>query len=311
MSWGFAAVNRNNQILISSDTRNLHFVGKAAVQYMRNQWDSYGGLRHWVFGIRCATTPMPFFSTPTADFYAVASVRQVQTHQWEIDVIRSGTSSSIPEVYVFADPRGMLDLVPRPPLGTNYGMYVARDDGTPSFDSRMSPLAVTGGLSVQPPSNPLINTPGGLSSDYCQSDASYQLDPESSNAYSFTAPGNKPIFFYPSLAQAQREARFSRSEKECSGFDAYGSCIGFSESYSYSSTYWAFYRGAIRYTSGTLRCGWITVQKGCNWTYSYKGRFLGIGVGSGSSSSGTWPYSNETLNLQPVSVISANGGRYD
>lgn len=169
MSWGFLATNANGQVLVSSETRNLHFVGKAAYDRTINQFDGYGGLRHWAFRIACNVTPVPFFTMPTEDYYAVAAVRSVGPGAWEIEVIRSGIGNSVPEVYVFADPRG----IARSP-DTDYGMLVLRDDGTPSFDSRFKPLVITGGTNVAPPANPLDNPVTNVTARFCEGWDTYQ-----------------------------------------------------------------------------------------------------------------------------------------
>lgn len=310
MSWGFEATNANGQVLISSDTRNLHYVGKATLNRIIRQFDGYGGLRHYAFWIDCNATPMPFFTMPTADFYGVVAVRQISLYSdrktWEIEVIRSGTSPIIPEVYVFSDPSGITSQT-----GTNYGMQVFQADGSLSFDSRRGPLVVTGGIAVQPPSNPLIVGPSGLSAKHCETDPSGSMGPDNRNTYAFTAPGAKPIFFFPSVAQAEREFSSYASEEECDGLDAYGNCVGAKRNYSWTSYYWAFYRGGIKLVGSTLSAGWITAHFGCNWEDKKDSAFLGIGTGDSSNMDGKWPYSNETLNLTPTTVITSNGDRYD
>lgn len=308
-TWGFEALNNFGQVLVSSETRNLHFVGKAGLNRLIRQFDGYGGLRHYAFWIDCEVTPVPFFTMPTNDYYGVVAVREISLYPdrktWEIEVIRSGTSAIVPEVYVFSDPRGVIGR------NTDYGMLVLRDDGTPSFDSRLKPLTVTGGISVAPPANPLTFAPDTLSAKYCESDPADQMGPDNHNTYQFTAPGNKPIFYYPSIAQAEREFAFYASEEECDGFDVYNNCVGAKRLYSWNSYYWAFYRGGIRYVGGYLFNGWITAQFGCHWTYDKDSSFIGIGTGGASGDAGQWPYSNETLNLTPTAVITGNGLRYD
>lgn len=309
MSWGFLALNNAGQVLVSSETRNLHFVGKATLNRVIKQFDGYGGLRQWAFWIDCEVTPVPFFSMPTEDYYGVVAVRQISVYSdrktWEIEVIRSGTSSTIPEIFVFSDPRGASAS------GTNYGMQVLLDDGTPSFDSRLNPLVITGGANVAPPSNPLISGPGWLTAKNCEGDSSTTMGPDNHNTYTLNAPGSKPIFFYPSIAQAEREFAFHEYEDACDGFNAYGSCIGVSRAHDWDSSYWAFYRSGIRYVGGYLFCGWVTAEFGCNWKYRRKTTLIGIGIGGDSGRGGVWPYSNETLNLTPTAVIAANGARYD
>jgi hypothetical protein len=305
MTHGFLATNTSGQVLISSDTRNLHFIGKATLDRTIRSYNGYGGLRHWAFKIASTVVPVPFFSMPTADYYGVAAVREV-SGGWEIEIIRSGTSDTAPEVYVFADPRGTTER------DSTYGMVVYNDDGTPSFDSRLSPLAITGGMSVAPPSNPLTVSVSGLSAKNCNSDPSGSMGPNNYNSYSFSPSGTKPIYSYPSLAQAERQFGFSESEEECDGVgDGYGGCVGVERNYSWTSTYWAFYRGGIQAYGGELRAGWIACSFGCRWTYAVDSAFVGIGTGGDSNDGGVWPYSNETLNLGAIAIITANGARYD
>lgn len=306
MSYGFLAINDSGQVLISSDTRNLHFVGKAPVDRLVKAFNDYGGLRNWAYRINCSVTPMPFFSAPTEDYCAVSSVRNLGGSLWEIEVVRSGLSLQYPEIYVFADPRGV-------PVSSNdtYGMQVLQNDGTPAFDSRRQPLVVTGGLSVFPPTNPSAPSSSGLTARYCGSYASSNLAPQYANTFGANISAAKPIFFYPSIAQSQREVAVSETERSCTGFNPYGICIGFEDKYFYNSRYWCFYRGGIRRSGSSVACGWVAVDYGCNWDYREKEKFLGIGIGSSSGSGGSWPYSNETLNLQATPVIIANGASYD
>ncbi len=303
-TWGFLALNNNNQVLVSSQTRNLHFVGKFIPSEIR-VLDSYGVMSKFTYTVTCAVTPVPFFAQTVEGFMSVASIKETSGGVWEILLIASGIVLSIPELYVFSDPRGISAR------DSAYGMLVYRDDGTPSFDSRLGPLVITGGTTVSPPNNPLTVLPAGLDSQYCNSNASDEFKPTNLNSFGFSASGSKPIFFYPSLAQTQREALFESSEDECDGIFVYGNCAGAFRHYEWKSRYWAFYRSGIRYTGSTIECGWITVEFGCNWTYAKDSAFIGIGIGGSSGSSGTWPYSNETLNLTPTSLISSDGSLYD
>ena len=155
MSQGFIAYNNSNQILVSSDLRNLHFIAKLTSPTLADQTDYYGGLRRLTYSVSCSVTPVPFFTCPTGDFYGITGIKSNGSGSWDIEIIRSGTSSTYPEVYVFADPRGSTAT-------DSHGMIVYRDDGTPAFDSRLRPLAVTGGVSVSHPSNPKPSYPYGL-----------------------------------------------------------------------------------------------------------------------------------------------------
>lgn len=310
MTYGFVAVNNANQVLVSSDTRNLHFVGKATLDRTITTFDQYGGLRHWAFQISCNVTPVPFFTAPTGDFYAIAAIRQVSPGTWEIEVIRSGTGDSVPEVYVFADPRGFSSE-----RDSTFGMLVLAADGTPAFDSRLSPLVVSGGLKITHPSNPRPTFPYGLDPKNCNSSTETSggmFAPDQFNTATVAAMPAKPMFFFPSLAQAEREAAYSASEEECDGATVKGNCVGAQRNYSWTSTYWAFYRGGIRQMSSTrIDAGWLVVAFGCNWTYSVDSTFVGVGTGGDSGMGGSWPYSNETINLASASIIISNAALYD
>jgi len=309
MSFGFLALNNNNQVLVSSDTRNLHFVGKyASPQYLDFSSDNYGGIRIARFRVQCSVYPVPFFTMPTAEYYGITRITDVGGGYWDIEMIRSGTSNTLaPELYVFADPRAGSST-------ERYGMQVFRDDGSLSFDSRLSPLAVTGGVAVTHPSNPRPTFPYGLNAQYCgssEADAGGHFAPTEYNSFS---PGGivsaKPMFFYSSLAQAEREASYATSDDDCLGSDKLGICIT-RTTYDWNSNYWAFYRGGIRWTGLVIRAGWIAVKFGCNWRYEQDDSLLGIGTGGSSGSSGSWPYSNETLNLAASTVLIADASRYD
>lgn len=342
MAHGFQVVNGASQILISSETQNLHFVGKAWLSSVLAARNNYGGLRHWAFRIHCKTVPVPFFSMPVEAFYAVASVASVGTNLWEIQVIRSGTSDTAPEVYVFTTPDGFIDAP-----DSTYGMQVLRGDGSLSFDSRRTPLAVTGGGLVAPPNSPINpewtigehwdsiieiqeyyyfltyaywynwayrvprsvqtmlprNTPA-LAKDRGTGDASEFLSPTSYTPHnvSIGAGNSKPIYFFPSLAQATR---------------VYNGVYAPSSSYRCISNYWVIYRGGIRYSAGRVDCGWVSCVVGNYWRAKRKDGGISIGGGIDASSivsagsGGQPPYVNETLNMVPTAIIIGNGSRYD
>jgi hypothetical protein len=308
MSFGFLALNNNNEVLISSDTKNLHFLQKmtspTTVSFTSND---YGGMRRWIYSFsNVNTVPVPFFSVPTPDYYAISRVEDKGSNNWDVEIIRSGTSTSTPEVYLFAPPTA------GSPSG-NYGMVVFSADGSSSFDSRLKPLAITGGRSVSHPTNPRASySSTGLLPRYCPTNAGSLFAPTEYSSYTLSGQPSKPIFSFFSLAQAERELIVQETEEECDGLGSYnGNCVGFSRTYYYTSKYWAFYRGGVRWNSGNLRAGWIVVEKGCNWTYDKYSDFLGIGTGGDSGTGGNWPYSNETINTTANSVIVANGASYD
>ena len=303
MTFGFLALNNNNEVLVSSDMRTLHLVAKLTSPTVTGSSSAYGGYVELTYTVACAVTPVPFFTMPVDGYYGIAAVRQV-SGAWEIKIIRSGTSTSYPEVYVFADPRAVVST-------EQFGMQVFRDDGTPAFDSRRRPLAVTGGAAVVHTSNPRSSIPG-LGSRYCSSGTGNGgFTPDSENGpYGVGSMPAKPMFHYSSLAQAEREAAYYSKDESCTGVD-YGICIGYSTTDEYWSHYWAFYRGGIRKSGSNLYAGWIVVNGGCWWSTYSDSDFIGIGTGSDSGNGGDSPYSNETINLSAAAVIVGDASRYD
>lgn len=324
MSYGFLAVNNNNQILVSDQTRNLHFIGKASLISSAGH-SYYGGVCVFTYQIGSLVPVVPFFTMPTADFYAITAVRQSTAGVYQIEVIRTGVqlNTNIPEVYVFADPRASS-------AAEGVGLVVYADDGTPSFDSRLKPLTVLAGLEVTSPTPPRTQPVPPLSAQYCSSSDPSAFTPN--NFVQISAPpyADKEIYCYFSKAQGQLEVMFSASEWECDGFDIYGNCVGAGRYYYWHSKYWSFYRSAIKRNislpqtpgsssasgstanqTGSIDVGWAAVSYGCNWQYLKESDVLGIGVGGDSGYGGTWPYSNEYLNTGSSTVLIGNGARYD
>ncbi len=92
MSFGFLALNNNNDVLISSDTKNLHFLQKrtspTTVSFTSND---YGGMRRWIYSFsNVNTVPVPFFSVPTTDYYAISRVEDKGSNNWDIEIIQVG-----------------------------------------------------------------------------------------------------------------------------------------------------------------------------------------------------------------------------
>ena len=305
MSYGFLATNNNDEVLISSDTRNLHFLGKYSSPSLTNSSTAYGGFRELTYTITSTVVPVPFFNMPTADYYGIIGIKNTTGNTWEIKLIRSGVGSVYPSLYVFVDARGVVAT-------DTYGLIVYMDDGTPAFDSRRNPLVVTGGTAVAHPSNPLTTGIATLADSNCNSGTSHsEFTPDNeSAAYSVGTLSSTPIYHYSSLAQAEREASFSGYDEDCDGINYLGFCIGFHRTDEWTSTYWAFYRGGIRKDGNNIRAGWIAVLGGCHWASWSDSGFIGIDTGGGSSGGGSFPYSNETVNLASTAVIVGDGTRY-
>lgn len=262
MSYGFEAKNNNNQVLVSSETRNLHFVEKvtgprnttvsisdldAGIIYSSN---INGGIRRWRYTTYCSVTPVPFFTMPTNDFYGILRIVDKGNNRWDIEIFRSGTSNTVPELYIFADPRAAFS-------SNTHGMIVYRDDGTASFDSRVRPLVVNSAVTLTHPSNPRTVSNLMYNRSYAPFCGQVGADNASifqSNQYNsylmYTESGAtrpaKPIFSFLSIAQSQRQITAYDTQGYNESF--WGEEINRDYWYSY---YWQFYRGAIRNPVGT------------------------------------------------------------
>ena len=304
MSYGFTAVNKQGQVLVSSDTKNLHFFGKAVLSQTVDSNENFGGLAHWVYTITCIDYPTPFF-TSNGGCSGITSIK-LDGSTWQIHMV--STVRSPPEVYVFTPMRSIA-------VAGNYGVVVYGNKGDVSFDSRAKPLSIYEGFEVAPPSNPRVGAFSGEPRN-CGSSLVTLLQPDNATVYNFNLKSTndqqvKFIFHYASIAQAEREQEFT------TGRWGEGGVLDRRE-YELWSTYWCFYRSGIEAAWGgnsfaVVKCGWVPVNGGCHSRRYESGRsFAGITVsGGGESSGGSWPYNNETLNVTPVFLMIADARLYD
>ena len=307
MAFGINALNDFGEVIISSELKNLHFIAKLTTPESSTSFTGFGGSAVHIYRVNnCPTIPVPFIHMLAGNEAATTAVRSVDATTWDIEVV---TNNNIPTLYIFADATAAI-------VDSDFGMNVYNADGTAAFASSARPLAVTNAVNITPPSSPRVSfSPSSLNAKYCAdnggSSMSSSYAPNNNIDYPVALP-EKPMFFYFSLGQAELEASWSASEEECDGFDAKGNCVGSKRNYSWTSTYWAFYRASITWTAnGIVRSLWTTVNYDCYWTSSTNGSVLGIGTGSSSGSDGTWPYSNETINLAPNIAIMGDASNYD
>jgi hypothetical protein len=164
----------------------------------------------------------------------------------------SSYSGGYPEIYIFADARASTAT-------ETHGMIVYADDGTPGFDSRLKPLAITGGTTVSHPANPKDSFGGGpaaIGRDCSAGDdvRGQIFVPQNYNTFVLSSANmSKPMYFYTSVAQSMRESVWYDDQETCTGIDVYGNCVGRQTNQSWYSHYWAFFRGAIAYNPTVYR----------------------------------------------------------
>ena len=312
-TYGFLATNGTSQVLISSKTKNLHFLGKAIYHRTIESVNSVGGLRRWAYRIESQSIPVPFFSVPTSDRYAITKMSKVTGNIWEIEIMRSGTSSTLPEVYVFSDINSAMK-----PSG-NWGMQVFNETSGTTYDSRLRPLVIRGSSQAQPPNKP--QNPEPTSADFAPAyykDNECSLNTETgmgrftpNNIISSTLYNTnctKPIVNYQSVAQTLTMV----DEDHSWIWDR----IIVRTRHIYYSHYWAFYRAAVSVQqSGAhslINCGWVTISKNCQGFGTKSSQLVGIlPIGTDESVTGLSPISNQTLNLSDTTLIITDGALYD
>ena len=304
MTHGFIAVNKYNQVLVSSETKNLHFLSKASASSMlANGGDAFGGMKSWAYNFYSASTPVPFF-TATADLTAIIGMKDLGNGNWQVDVLRSGSSLTAPVLYIFCDLKGRT-------TSQKMGVQVLMDDRTPSFDSRFSPLNVNRTFFNAPPSEPLAA--GNL--------AALNFTPSGQTYVGSVTGVNGPIVAYTSLPQCVRlvDARWEESAND-GQICILGSCWKVNpRTYYFRKLDWCFYRSGIRLVGNDLYCGWVAVRNGGLYSRQENSTnslldIVSLGNAGGTTSygsSGTPPFNNETLNTQNFPIIVSSGSYYN
>lgn len=305
MTHGFSAQNNAGQVLISDQTRNLHFLGKAlSISFSAD--DFAGGLRQWVFRISSMRPLVPFF-TAHPDLTAITTITESSANVWDIGIVRAGTDNTTPEVYVFTDPIGR---VPE----ESHGMVVFDGSGSPTFDSRLIPLSITWGATAVSPNRPFDNGISAVGSNLStamgqqtySAGMSEQFRPKNT-AYVGNPPAMaKPLLSFSALMQSEVEQGFA--DELTSG----GTCSGDRTTTYYRTLVWGFYRSAIGLNSGCVS-GWITVSHG-GFTTSERNTYDQVSQSSnstGRAANGVPPLSNETINTRYSTVMMTDGIYYD
>tara|TARA_R110002153_G_scaffold265133_1_gene427521 strand:+ start:325 stop:1272 length:948 start_codon:yes stop_codon:yes gene_type:complete len=315
MAYGFEAKNDSGNVIINDTIENLHFVGKATRGSNNSDYGNfpgYGGSNDSLDGrvvhyytITCTGTPVAFIKpTDYARWHGIIK-QSVSGTTWSFDVMISGTSTSNPpEIYCFVN----ADDVPN--TSETHGMIVFKSNGTTkTFDSRVQPLAITGGANAVAPSDP-TNSSGlpGTSSGHSWNYSSNDHDFRCTNRYNEYTDSNintsNTMFACPSLAQAVYK-RQQHGYKESCGF--LGCCC---QDHHSTAAWWVMYRSAFRLRTNKFDAGWSVYSAGYSFSSSFESGGW-FGGGGGSYSTGSMPYTAKTINLQSNAYIIADSSRYD
>ena len=210
-------------------------------------------------------------------------------------------STQIPKLIVFADARAVT-------ASDTFGMKVFKDDGTTAFDNRKKPLVIKQVTAVSHPSNATNNFSGsGLSARNAggpTSTWSNQATPNQFNEISVNSMPTNTMFYYATVTQTHQQVSRTEQEEECDGLEVKGNCLGSRRTYTWRSTYWNFYRGAIqRHADDEIYAGYINVEFGSYHSRTTSGGFFGFSTGNSSGSSvGKWPWDSGQINTSGTGV---------
>ena len=220
----------------------------------------------------------------------------------------SYTDAQTPNLYVFADPTAIS-------ASGSYGFQVKNSNGDVSFDSRMRPLQIHSTVNITHPNNASNALASGLSARNCSSNHSSNFLPNVTSDHVTSTQPTEPMFFFSSLSQRHHEQSITEIEEECDGVEVKGNCVGVKRQYNWRSTYWAFYRCALKRDSATnLRAGWITREHACYHSRSLNSSFFGIdGLSPDSSAQGDGkhPWNDANINNAQNTCIIADSGLYN
>jgi len=342
MSFGLSVTNTNNEVIVSDNTKNLHFLGKA--QYsshntrnttIGNYSGAFAQLDGSFFIDYVIEVPSQFNINPII-FIKPKGYRQARccvfktTKETTDNVTRLTITilmtavvgpntvyirnSLFPDIFCFDQP----DFCPiLNDYGLIHGLHVYESDGVNlNFDSRRLPLAIIGGGEHVPPYDP-TNGEGlpGVTSNHPWRSATNDHDFRSTlrkNSYKVNV-GDTPVenlmFATATIAQAcwLREIQGYKNSK--------GSWFSSSQQHWSWARWWVMYRNCCGLSSDSdnnifFDSGWGPVASG----FSYEERFESggwFGGGGGSYSTGSAPYEQKTLNLRNTMFLLADSTRYE
>jgi len=329
MSYGFLAVNNNNKTLITDTMENLHFAGKPTLQGNDSASENYGSFPEYgevsgqatsfddldgriifTYTFTHSGTPIVFVKPTDYSRWHAVLTQSVSGTTWTIKVIASGTSTSNPPIlYCFVNAENSTGST------EDYGMIVYQSNGDRAFDSRYSPLAVTGGGTITPPSDPTnsAGTPTQTgahngTSIHPWNYATLDHDFRSTNRYnsqSITGTYTNLMFSAPSIAQAVYERTMLGYKLSRGGYPT------FNKQHHYSTAiWWVFYRNTFRIRNGNFDAGWTNLIAGFAFSSNHEGGGW-FGGGGGGTSTGVRPYNPKTINLTSNAFLIADATRYN
>lgn len=297
---GIRVYNDGGQLIISDATTTFYYYGPAELaQVVGSGVDS--GVTIRTYNSYSSAPIIPFVYPHSSDLVAITRIYRNYSGYWFLEVAQGGLDAPAPEIIIFTTPDAE-NWNSRFYRGDrSHGVKVKRSDGSTSFDSSVGqPLAVRAAFDVIPPYNPNV---GGQ-----------DLKPVYYNPYNIDPSISQPMFGYYSMALAEREFTAYQYSRQCTGIDAYGACIGFTDVTSRVDRYWSFYHAAMGWNGSTLNCGWVEYSNGHVWSSSSSSGFDVfipiLDLGGGNAQGGTPPFVTATINYSGQKVLVVDKAMY-
>ena len=317
MSQGILVKNDSGHILVSSDIRSFHFLGKpdynTTTEAGLTTFPDYNiqdadnvlsGMRIHRYKIVTSYRPIYFIRPHDySQYHGVINQWNNGTDHW-VDIIVSGTIQTPPTVYAFTDPRAIAT-----PSDTQ-GIQTFLSDGTEAFDSRKKPLAIVTAAEVIPPEIPCDGGEPTEESGFGWNDRNLDHDFTSDDTYNSYSVSNMPstdgmMFAAPSIAQAVYSRVKYGFKRSCRRYLFYTSC----QDHWSTAIWWAMYHQGYKLLPNEVRAGWCVYSAGY-YFYSRHEDGGWFGGGGGSAETGNAPYNNKTINRDYGAIIIANANDY-
>jgi len=329
MSYGFSIKNASSHVLVSDEVKTPHFVGKATYLSSSDMPDhvptSGSYLHRYTINLPNSDTPIVFLRPYVSPggvhivgnlySYSVVEIRYVGGNSWTITTLQSGNVSRPCQLYIFVSAAGRTSNDPT-------GLVTVNSAGEVCFDSNLNPLNVVSTSLCLPPRIPCDGGIPTITGGYSFTERTLDFDFNSDNTY-ISAPHTATeveeknlLVSANSLTQAvyQRGKDGHKRSRFCYA-DSYGIKICESPQDHNSYTRWTvMYYSTFRVTPTLIHAGWAPY----NTAYYYKeiidpepGVIIGIGSSGGSFyESGAVPYTQKTINLEPIPVIISDARFY-
>ena len=257
MAHGLLVKNNVGDVLIDSDFKHYHFLGKYTHSSLTQVPDllqggvasgaqgsnankgaenmpAKGEIYKYQVAVNGATPPIcfvkPTSTGSSAPFAGIVLTKQVSNY-WEIWVFQSAVTSASPVLYCFSP----LSQISNSTSST-HGLKTFDSSGTVTFDSRFKPLRVVGGGNITSPTTAHTGSTG--------SGFTVSLGVNASNvSTSFTnqSSASDLIYYCPSIAHACQQYTHIEADEGWYSYTYYAWARG--------DLWWCFYRSCFRIAS--------------------------------------------------------------